>query len=432
MSYLDALPERYRVILCDVWGVVHDGVRLYPGAAERLLQWRGEGRLVVLITNAPRTAEAVEQQLERIGLPREAWDGIATSGEAGIAALKLLGKPVGFVGTAVRPRSPRRAGNRDRATRRISPTSPAPASMEGGRRSTIISPISSAGRRAASRMHCLNPDRLVIRGGVPEACAGAIADVYRGARRAGDLVRQAAPAIYEHALHLAGDPPRGRGAGGRRRAPDRHSRRRADGLRRGLRHWRDQRRRAVPGGFRREIWARRLAAGGGRRFARLDRADAAAWTRSRARPAPVPDRRPVRGRKRRASTRHRRDLEAHHRQARHPVHLQVELRQGQPLVGQELPRAGDGRGAEDPRQGPRRARRADPDRRPRHPADRAGRRGRRRAPDAGLPRPPDRLHPCRRRFGQAGEHQEGAVHGAARHGQRRRQGARRRAGRRRQ
>ncbi|QNP46815.1 hypothetical protein H9L14_07180 [Sphingomonas sediminicola] len=69
MSYLDALPERYRVILCDIWGVVHDGVNLYPGAAERLLQWRSEGRTVILITNAPRTAEAVESQLARIGLP---------------------------------------------------------------------------------------------------------------------------------------------------------------------------------------------------------------------------------------------------------------------------------------------------------------------------------------------------------------------------
>jgi len=70
MSYLDALPERYRLILCDIWGVVHDGVTLYPGAADRLEQWRQEGRCVVLITNAPRTAEAVEQQLLRLGLPR--------------------------------------------------------------------------------------------------------------------------------------------------------------------------------------------------------------------------------------------------------------------------------------------------------------------------------------------------------------------------
>ena len=34
MSFFDALDARYRLILCDIWGVVHDGVNLYPGAAE--------------------------------------------------------------------------------------------------------------------------------------------------------------------------------------------------------------------------------------------------------------------------------------------------------------------------------------------------------------------------------------------------------------
>ena len=99
MSRLDALDPKYRLILCDVWGVIHDGVTLYPGAADRLRQWRDEGRCVILITNAPRTADAVTRQLERIGLPRACWDGIATSGEAGIEALNALGVPVGFVGT---------------------------------------------------------------------------------------------------------------------------------------------------------------------------------------------------------------------------------------------------------------------------------------------------------------------------------------------
>jgi len=68
VSLLDTLDPKYRLILCDVWGVVHDGVTLYPGAEERLAQWRREGRCVALITNAPRTADAVEQQLVRIGL----------------------------------------------------------------------------------------------------------------------------------------------------------------------------------------------------------------------------------------------------------------------------------------------------------------------------------------------------------------------------
>ena len=100
MSFLDSLDPKYRLILCDLWGVVHNGVELYPGAAERLRAWRSEGRCVILLTNAPRTEEAVEQQLQRIGLPRDCWDAIATSGEAGIAALNALDAPVGFIGTA--------------------------------------------------------------------------------------------------------------------------------------------------------------------------------------------------------------------------------------------------------------------------------------------------------------------------------------------
>ena len=99
MCARDGLSERYRLILCELWGVVHAGVDLYPGAPERLCRWRGEGRTIILITNAPRTAEAVAGQLDRIGLPRNCWDGIETSGEAGIAALLALGEPVGFLGT---------------------------------------------------------------------------------------------------------------------------------------------------------------------------------------------------------------------------------------------------------------------------------------------------------------------------------------------
>src|SRR5215467_12640895 len=99
MSFLDGLDPKYRLILCDVWGVVHNGVELYPNAAERLSRWRGEGRYVILLTNAPRTAEAVEKQLASIGLAQGAYDAVVTSGEAGIAALNALGSPVGFIGT---------------------------------------------------------------------------------------------------------------------------------------------------------------------------------------------------------------------------------------------------------------------------------------------------------------------------------------------
>lgn len=206
MSYLDALPERYRLILCDIWGVVHDGVTLYPGAADRLQQWRGEGRTVVLITNAPRTAEAVEQQLLRLGLPRGAWDGVATSGEAGIAALMASGRPVGFIGT----RSDREIleGRDVEIASRDEFTELACTGLDDER--NHVEDYRAELEQLADRdvlIHCLNPDRVVIRGGVPEPCAGALADVYLGLGGRVEWYGKPFPAIYRHALKLAGNPP---------------------------------------------------------------------------------------------------------------------------------------------------------------------------------------------------------------------------------
>ena len=207
MNFVDALPEHYRTILCDIWGVVHDGVDLYPGAADRLLQWAGEGRTIILITNAPRTAQAVEQQLARIGLPPAAWHGISTSGEAGMVALGEVGAPVGFIGTP---------GDREIIEGRgiqiatdVDFTSVACLGLDGRRMDpTDYLPEIEAMAARGVVMHCLNPDRMVIRGGIPEACAGAIADLYEGL--GGTVLWYGKPhaTIYEHALGLAGDPDR--------------------------------------------------------------------------------------------------------------------------------------------------------------------------------------------------------------------------------
>jgi len=205
VSFLDTFNPKYRLILCDVWGVVHDGVTLYPGASERLKQWRSEGRCVALITNAQRTADAVEEQLVRIGLPRDAFDFVVTSGEAGIEALKALGRPVGFVGTSgdheiLEGRGVRIAEDEDFTDLACTGT------QEG--RPNPQDYLADLGRWADRdvEMHCLNPDRLVVRGGVPEACAGAIADLYEGI--GGHVTWYGKPheAIYRHALHRASDP----------------------------------------------------------------------------------------------------------------------------------------------------------------------------------------------------------------------------------
>lgn len=207
MSYFDTLDPQYRLILCDVWGVIHNGVALYPGVPERLRQWRDQGRCVALITNAPRTEEAVRQQLTGIGLPDDAYDFIATSGEAGITALLAVGEPVGFIGTAGD-----RAVLEGRGVQ-IADDGQFTELACTGIREGEADPEEYRGEleRLADRdvlMHCLNPDRIVIRGGVAEACAGALADIYQMLGGRVTWYGKPFPAIYEHALTRAGNPPK--------------------------------------------------------------------------------------------------------------------------------------------------------------------------------------------------------------------------------
>ena len=205
MTFWDSLDPKYSVILCDIWGVVHDGVHLYSDAPERLREWRTQGRKVILITNAPRTAEAVEAQLGRIGLPRDCWDGIATSGEAGIAAIKGLAHPTGFLGTAQD-----RAILEEHGLSFVDDhfTDIAVTGLDGARiRVDDYRPQleSLAGRDVL--FHCFNPDRIVVRGGVTEPCAGALADIYEGFGGRVEWYGKPFHAIYDYAMSLAGNPP---------------------------------------------------------------------------------------------------------------------------------------------------------------------------------------------------------------------------------
>jgi HAD superfamily hydrolase (TIGR01459 family) len=207
VSWLDRVPDRYRLILCDLWGVVHDGVRLYPGAAKRLQRWRDEGRFVCLITNAPRPADAVERHLARLGLPRSCYDAVATSGEAGITALNSLGVPVGLLGTADDRADLERHGVRiaagddfaDLACTGLQEDRPDPGDYRADLERWVARDV---------HLHCLNPDRLVVYGGVPQACAGAIADLYAMLGGRVTWYGKPFPAIYRHALALAGNPPK--------------------------------------------------------------------------------------------------------------------------------------------------------------------------------------------------------------------------------
>ncbi|WP_196259496.1 TIGR01459 family HAD-type hydrolase [Pelagibacterium limicola] len=98
---LSAIATGFDGILSDVWGVVHNGQEPHGPAVDALVQFRRNGGRVVLITNAPRPRGPIMEQLDRIGVTREAYDNIVTSGDATRILLEgYAGKVVHRVGPA--------------------------------------------------------------------------------------------------------------------------------------------------------------------------------------------------------------------------------------------------------------------------------------------------------------------------------------------
>jgi len=75
------LVDGVEVILSDIWGVVHNGLEAFPEACEALHTFRSQGGTVILITNAPRPADSVQRQLQKLGVADNTYDAIVSSGD---------------------------------------------------------------------------------------------------------------------------------------------------------------------------------------------------------------------------------------------------------------------------------------------------------------------------------------------------------------
>jgi len=200
----EPLARDYDVLFCDVWGVVHNGMAAFPAACEALTRFRAGGGTAILITNAPRPDAAVARILDRLGVPREAYDAITSSGDVtrGIVE-KRRGERVFHLGP-----------ERDKPIFAGLDISFAP--LEGADYvvcsglfdDTIETPETYRGMLAAMRarslfMVCANPDIVVERGDALVYCAGALADAY--AALGGEVLYCGKPhaPIYETALATA-------------------------------------------------------------------------------------------------------------------------------------------------------------------------------------------------------------------------------------
>jgi HAD superfamily hydrolase (TIGR01459 family) len=201
---LSEIAGDYDVILSDVWGVLHNGVAANPGTAEALVEFRRGGGRVVLITNAPRPSPPIVEFLDSLGISRDAYDAMVSSGDATRVMLgPYRGKTLHYVGPP---------DENDLLFEgldiTLGPPEAAVAIVVTDLDDDDETPDMYEDRIKVWLGHklpmiCANPDRVVEHGDHLIYCGGALADLYEAH---GGMIRMAGKPykpIYETALSLA-------------------------------------------------------------------------------------------------------------------------------------------------------------------------------------------------------------------------------------
>lgn len=183
---LAEISAPYDALFCDLWGCVHDGLRALPEAVAALRAYKAQGGIVVLVTNSPRPRASVARQLDRMGVPTDCWDVIATSGDSARAAMfaGVVGRKVWHVGEPQegsffepmtlldRPVDIERVPLAE--AEGIVCTGPFDPMADPG----VMRPEFLLAKTRGLKLLCANPDIVVDRGETREWCAGALAALY--------------------------------------------------------------------------------------------------------------------------------------------------------------------------------------------------------------------------------------------------------------
>ncbi len=186
LSGLGEIASGYDGFILDLWGVLHDGSRPFPGAVEALTRLKALGKRSVVLSNAPRRAEMVAKRVAEIGIPRNLYDEIHSSGEEAWRHLakrddpffRALGRRCYFIGP--RRDDPLMAGLDLERVEDVARADFLLAVGPGDWEESLapFEPVLKAARARDLPMVCANADLVVMHQGKRSICAGAMAAYY--------------------------------------------------------------------------------------------------------------------------------------------------------------------------------------------------------------------------------------------------------------
>jgi HAD superfamily hydrolase (TIGR01459 family) len=215
---LSAVAERYDGYILDLWGVLHDGVRPYPGVVNALQRLKRQGKRTIILSNGPRRAVSLARRTGEIGIAPDLYDELHSSGEETWRLLRERAEPaIAALGRRVFPIVPERDRDLFDGLDLEIVESPAAADFllatglaDAAEAVAAYEQVLAAGAARGRPMLCANPDLEVVRAGVREFCAGALAARYEALGGPVHYVGKPHPAVYQTCLSHLGSIPRSR------------------------------------------------------------------------------------------------------------------------------------------------------------------------------------------------------------------------------
>ena len=184
---LSSIADNYQLFYIDLWGVIHNGIKLHDEAINTLKQISKKNKEYVLLTNAPRPNSSVRSFLEKLGMEKEIRDHVFTSGEAALNYLKknFLNKIFYHVGP---PRDfdlfkdfeKNKSSNIEKSEYILCTG----LFDDHDQDLNFYKDLFETNLR--KKMICTNPDLIVDRGSKREFCAGSVAMVFE--KMGGDVI----------------------------------------------------------------------------------------------------------------------------------------------------------------------------------------------------------------------------------------------------
>lgn len=218
MKYISGIKEiaaTYNYFIFDVWGVLHDGSKAYPNVIETLKFLKDSGKKVCFLSNAPRRASKVEVVLNRLGITKDFYDFILTSGEAAFLDLQKnqaenfakFSNKYYYIGPEkdldlLDGLAYQKAENASQASFIVNTGFDGEDSTMAEKMPQILE-----AKKYNLPMICVNPDLIVVnQAGKEMICAGALAREYE--KMSGEVLYYGKPfsAVYKMTMEKLGNP----------------------------------------------------------------------------------------------------------------------------------------------------------------------------------------------------------------------------------